>query len=103
MKQRPWHRWYEEGVPTSLDVEEKVVTEYLRDSAQTYPANTAVVFENRRLTYRQLEAQVNSFANALADMGLWPGPRDPGSEREIQVVRRRWARIQRRAKRERQR
>jgi hypothetical protein len=41
--------------------------------------------------------------NALSEMGLWPGPRDPGSELEIDQVRRRWARIQRRAKHERQR
>ena len=66
MKQRPWHRWYEDGVPTSLDVEHKAVTEYLRNSAEKYPDNIAVVFENCRLTYRQLEARVNSFANALA-------------------------------------
>ena len=70
MEQRPWHKWYEEGVPASLDVEERAVTEYLHDSAQRYPGNIAVVFENSRLTYRQLEAQVNSFANALADMGV---------------------------------
>ena len=40
---------------------------------------------------------------ALADMGLWPGPRDPASEREVREVRRRWARIQRRARASRQR
>jgi hypothetical protein len=37
--------------------------------------------------------------NALADMGLWPGPRDPACEREVSEVRARWARIQRRARR----
>lgn len=70
MEQRPWHKWYEEGVPTSLDVEEKTVTRYLEDSADRYPENTALVFENCRLTYRQLDSQVSSFANALADMGV---------------------------------
>ncbi|MBZ0117926.1 MAG: hypothetical protein K8H88_13065 [Sandaracinaceae bacterium] len=33
--------------------------------------------------------------NALAEMGLWPGPRDPVSERQVEAVRRRWARIER--------
>ena len=37
--------------------------------------------------------------DALAAMGLWPGPRDPAAEHEVEQVRRRWARIQRRAKR----
>lgn len=42
----------------------------------------------------QAIAEALSALNALADMGLWPGPRDPGSEREVEEVRRRWARIQ---------
>jgi hypothetical protein len=41
--------------------------------------------------------------NALDAMALWPGPRDPVSERAIQGVRRRWARVQRRARRARSR
>jgi hypothetical protein len=32
-------------------------------------------------------------------MGVWPGPRDPASEAGVLEVRRRWARIQRKAKR----
>ncbi|HEX8112699.1 MAG TPA: hypothetical protein VF516_33440 [Kofleriaceae bacterium] len=35
---------------------------------------------------------------ALETMGRWPGPRDAVSERAIDEVRRRWARIQRRAR-----
>jgi hypothetical protein len=34
----------------------------------------------------------------LQAMKLWPGPRDPASERAVVAVRRRWARIQRRAR-----
>lgn len=43
-------------------------------------------------------AESLSALNALADMGLWPAPRDPVSEQAVQEVRRRWARIQHRAK-----
>jgi long-chain acyl-CoA synthetase len=70
MEQRPWYHWYEEGVPTSLDADEKTVTEYLHETAGKYPDNTAVVFENCRLTYSQLDRTANSFANALADLGV---------------------------------
>jgi hypothetical protein len=35
---------------------------------------------------------------ALEAMGVWPGPRDPYSEHAVEVVRRRWARIQTRAR-----
>jgi len=36
--------------------------------------------------------------NALEAMGQWPGPRDPISEQAVDQVRRRWARVQQRAK-----
>jgi hypothetical protein len=41
-----------------------------------------------------------SAVNAVAAMGLWPGVRDPASEAAIIEVRRRWARIQKRAMRD---
>jgi hypothetical protein len=41
----------------------------------------------------QAVAESLAALNALADLGLWPGPRDPFSERQVEAVRRRWARI----------
>ncbi|MBK7076593.1 MAG: hypothetical protein IPH44_30305 [Myxococcales bacterium] len=35
---------------------------------------------------------------ALEFMGRWPGPRDPVADRQVTVVRQRWAKIQRRAR-----
>jgi hypothetical protein len=46
----------------------------------------------------QAVAEALSAARALAAIGLWPGPRDPVSERSVEEVRRRWARIERRAR-----
>jgi len=43
-------------------------------------------------------AQSLSALSALETMGRWPGPRDPVSARAIEEVRRRWARIQQRAR-----
>ncbi|MBP6630688.1 MAG: hypothetical protein KA297_14730 [Kofleriaceae bacterium] len=34
----------------------------------------------------------------LSAAGTWPGPRDPVSQRGVEQVRARWARIQRRAR-----
>lgn len=47
----------------------------------------------------QAVAEALSAATALAAMGTWPGPRDPASEAGVLEVRRRWAKIQRKAKR----
>jgi hypothetical protein len=49
---------------------------------------------------RPAQAVAESLAalNALEAMGLWPGPRDEIAERGVEQVRRRWAKIQKRAK-----
>lgn len=43
-------------------------------------------------------AESLSALNALDEMGVWPGPRDPVSEQAVDRVRRRWALVQRRAR-----
>jgi hypothetical protein len=51
----------------------------------------------------QAVAEALAAASALAEMGLFPGPRDPDSERSVDEVRRRWAQIERRAREARKR
>src|SRR5262245_55288643 len=51
----------------------------------------------------QAVAEALSAVSALAEMGMWPGPRDPANEAAVVEVRRRWARIQTRAMRDRAR
>jgi long-chain acyl-CoA synthetase len=70
MEDRPWQEWYDQGVPSSIDFEEKPVTEYLAGTAAQYPDRPAIVFENCRLSYAQLEEKSNRLANALASMGV---------------------------------
>lgn len=47
----------------------------------------------------QAVAEALSATSALEAMGMWPGPRDSASEAAVLEVRRRWARIQQKAKR----
>lgn len=47
----------------------------------------------------QAVAEALAAVSALAAMGLWPGPRDPVNESAVTEVRRRWAKIERRAMR----
>ena len=51
----------------------------------------------------QAVAEALSAVNALAEMGMWPRPRDPANEAAVVDVRRRWARIQKKAMRDRTR
>ena len=47
----------------------------------------------------QAVAEALASLDALIEMGLWPGPRDQTSERAVDEVRSRWARIERNARR----
>jgi len=45
----------------------------LARTAERYPEHVAIVFKDVNLTYRELDALVNSFANALLDLGIRKG------------------------------
>ncbi len=72
---RPWLKFYDEGVPQTLEASPLVVPDFLRHSAQNHPSQVATVFLGGRLTYRQLQEQVNRFATALAALGVKAGDR----------------------------
>ncbi|GAB4539208.1 MAG: long-chain fatty acid--CoA ligase [Anaerolineae bacterium] len=73
--QRPWLEFYDEGVPHTLEYPSITVPEYLRRSAQRYPSQVATIFLGARLTYRQLQAQVDHLASQLYRMGVRKGDR----------------------------
>ena len=58
-----------ELVRPPLDYPEHPYDEFLTRTAAHYPENTAVVFKDVSLTFRELEALTNSFANALLELG----------------------------------
>jgi long-chain acyl-CoA synthetase len=49
--------------------------EILSRTAERFPENEAVTFRDVSLTYRELDALVNAFANALLDLGIRKGER----------------------------
>ena len=44
-------------------------------AAERYPDHTALIFEDRRWTYREWHARVRRFAQGLADLGVRPSDR----------------------------
>ncbi len=74
-QERPWHRWYEKGVPRTLEYEARSIPGNLFASAVRYPDRTALIFENSRLSYRELEDFVRRFAASLSSLGVSRGTR----------------------------
>ena len=75
LKARPWLPHYDDGVPNTIAVPRVPLHHLLDSAARRFPGRDAINYEGKRLTYRQLEAQVNRFANSLRTLGLQPGDR----------------------------
>lgn len=70
MGTQPWHRFYDSGVPTSPEFEDIPIPGFLERSVAHHGDSTAVIFMNRRMSYRQLKEEVDRFATALAALGV---------------------------------
>jgi len=47
-----------------------VIADMIRRTAYHHPDKDAIVFNGRKLTYRQMEAECNRTANALRELGV---------------------------------
>lgn len=75
LRQRPWLAQYAQNVPATVAVP-RVPLHFLLDSAvRRFPRLVAIQFGGTQLTYQQLDAWVNRFANALVALGIGKGER----------------------------
>ncbi|HEX6935182.1 MAG TPA: AMP-binding protein [Actinomycetes bacterium] len=72
---RPWLRFYPEGVPRDVHVPDVPVTALLDDAARAFPDRPALTYFGRTLTYRELHDEVGRFAGVLAGLGVAKGDR----------------------------
>lgn len=72
---KPWLKHYEELVPHTLSYPYIPLYRILEDSARKFPDNVATVFYGAELTYRQLHEAADTFAAALASLGVKKGDR----------------------------
>jgi long-chain acyl-CoA synthetase len=72
---RPWLKFYDEDVPRSLEYPSITVPDFLRQSAQSFPSQAATIFMGARLTYRDLQTQVDRLAGHLHALGVRKGDR----------------------------
>jgi long-chain acyl-CoA synthetase len=75
MEARVWHRAYDEGVPASIDFEPVTLPGFLRQSAERHGTAPALRFQNRTMSYAELQRDVDRFANALVSLGVKKGSR----------------------------
>jgi len=68
-----WQKFYQEGVPHSIDYPNITIPKFLEDTVKKYPENIAVTFFGKKLTYKKFSESVDRFATALSDLGIKKG------------------------------
>jgi len=59
----------------AIDIPEIPFGEMLWESAQRFPEKIAVIYQGQKMSFRELDGLVNSFANALSKLGVKKGDR----------------------------
>lgn len=72
---RPWHRWYEPGVPETIRVPDLSLPSLLAGAVARHPDRAAIRYFGRVISYRELDQAVARFANALRNLGVERGDR----------------------------
>ncbi len=72
---RPWVDHYENGVPYTIAVPDVPLHNLLRSAERRFANQAAIIYEGRKISYRQLNQEVNRFANGLRSLGVDKGDR----------------------------
>ncbi len=75
MEQRPWHEFYEPGIPVEGEYPDLNLYQLLQWATEEHSEGAATLFFGSRKTYRELLAQVDRFADVLAHLGVGKGDR----------------------------
>ena len=73
MKGKPWSKFWPKGVPRSLSYPEVPLFDLLRNTVKKYPNNIAIIFQNNKITFKELDKLSDRFAAALSNMGVEKG------------------------------
>ena len=75
MEHRPWHDYYDEGIPTSLSYPAVPVFHFLEDSAKKFPDKPCTIFKGAEITYSEMSQITDQLAAGLVDLGVKKGDR----------------------------
>ena len=73
--EKPWLKFYEEGVPSQIDYPDFPLHRILEEVVEKYPNHVAVIFQGQEITYQELGKWVTSLASAFAHLGVKKGER----------------------------
>jgi len=75
MKDKSESKFWPEGVPRSIKYPNVPLFGLLKNSAEKHPNNPAIIFQDKRVTFKELDTVSDKFAAALHDMNVKKGDR----------------------------
>jgi long-chain acyl-CoA synthetase len=73
---RPWLAHYDDDVPQTLGpYPDRTLLDYLADHARDHGDDPGLLFEGKRISWRELDRLSDAFAAALTELGVAPGDR----------------------------
>jgi long-chain acyl-CoA synthetase len=75
MKDHPWLKRYDKGVPHTIDYPAVPLHYFLEESARKYPDSPCTIFKGATITYREMNEITDRVAGGLVAMGVKKGDR----------------------------
>jgi long-chain acyl-CoA synthetase len=75
LAERPWLNHYDPGTPHTIAIPNIPLHQLLRSTSRRFPRNPALIFEGKKISYKQLQEDVSRFALALQNIGVNAGDR----------------------------
>ncbi|MFX1366507.1 MAG: long-chain fatty acid--CoA ligase [Promethearchaeota archaeon] len=70
---KPWLKYYDEGVPTTIDYPEMNISEFLDKSVKEFGNRTVIWFLKEKISYKKLKDLADRLATALVNLGAKKG------------------------------
>ncbi|MBV6394978.1 MAG: Long-chain-fatty-acid--CoA ligase [Anaerolineales bacterium] len=75
MKDRPWVKNYDKGVPATIEYPSGPLYQFLDQSAQKYPDRACTIFKGATISFKEMNEITDRLAGALVAMGVKKGDR----------------------------
>ncbi|HEY48816.1 MAG TPA: long-chain fatty acid--CoA ligase [Dehalococcoidia bacterium] len=74
-EERPWLKFYPEGVPADVEVPDRSLSEVFDEVASKYADRTALIFYGKQISFKNLREYIDRFATVLHELGIEKGDR----------------------------
>lgn len=73
--ERPWYKFYDQGVPPSIDYPGKAMRDYFNEWTEKNPDKLYIIYENQEYSYQKANSMARKLADAINSLDYCKGDR----------------------------